>query len=47
MLAGRHPEVSTLRPLSRLGRNEWSTLGEVLSLSRIPFADWHDGKPTA
>jgi flavin reductase (DIM6/NTAB) family NADH-FMN oxidoreductase RutF len=47
VLAGRHPDVRTLRPLSRLGRNEWGTLGEVLTLSRIPFADWHDGKPTA
>jgi flavin reductase (DIM6/NTAB) family NADH-FMN oxidoreductase RutF len=47
VLAGRHPDVRMLRPLSRLGRNEWGTLGEVLTLSRIPFADWNDGKPTA
>jgi flavin reductase (DIM6/NTAB) family NADH-FMN oxidoreductase RutF len=35
-----HPEIDRLRPLSRLGRNEWGLLGEVRRISRIPFDDW-------
>ncbi|WP_431040747.1 flavin reductase family protein [Streptomyces sp. P1-3] len=35
-----HPEVTRLRPLSRLGRDEWATLGEVSELGRIRYADW-------
>jgi flavin reductase (DIM6/NTAB) family NADH-FMN oxidoreductase RutF len=35
-----HPVVERLRPLARLGRNQWSTLGEVLEISRIPHRDW-------
>ncbi|MFD6953399.1 flavin reductase [Nocardiopsis sp. TSRI0078] len=37
VLVDGHPEVSLLRPLARLGRNEWSTLGEVRPLDRIPY----------
>lgn len=33
-LDGSHPEVTRLRPLSRLGRNEWGTLGGVVPLDR-------------
>lgn len=40
VLDGRHPVVTRLRPLSRLGRNEWGTLGEVRTIDRIPYADW-------
>ncbi|GAA1080787.1 flavin reductase family protein [Nocardiopsis metallicus] len=32
------PEVTRLRPMARLGRNEWSTLGEVRAIDRIPYA---------
>ncbi|WKX73867.1 flavin reductase family protein [Streptomyces sp. XD-27] len=45
-----HPEVTRLRPLSRLGRDEWATLGEVSDLGRIRYADWpghRTGGPTA
>ncbi|MFH8569521.1 flavin reductase family protein [Streptomyces sp. NPDC017993] len=35
-----HPEISRLKPLSRLGKDEWGTLGEVRELSRIRHADW-------
>ena len=35
-----HPEVTRLRPLARLGRNEWGTIGTVLELARIRYADW-------
>ncbi|WP_306370533.1 flavin reductase family protein [Nocardiopsis sp. CC223A] len=31
------PEVERLRPLARLGRNEWSTLGEVRAVDRVPY----------
>jgi len=34
------PAVRALRPLARLGANEWSTIGEVLDLPRIPVAEW-------
>jgi flavin reductase (DIM6/NTAB) family NADH-FMN oxidoreductase RutF len=48
-LDGSHPAVERLRPLARLGRNEWSRLGEVLTISRIPHAEWPghygDGEP--
>ncbi|MFG2894408.1 flavin reductase family protein [Streptomyces sp. NPDC048248] len=35
-----HPEISRLKPLSRLGKDEWGTIGEVRELSRIRHADW-------
>ncbi|WP_150245102.1 flavin reductase family protein [Nocardiopsis quinghaiensis] len=37
VLVDGHPEAALLRPLARLGRNEWSTLGEVRALDRIPY----------
>ncbi|MFM9044532.1 MAG: flavin reductase family protein, partial [Solirubrobacterales bacterium] len=37
VLDGDHPDVRKLDPVARLGRNEWTTLGEVLELDRIPF----------
>lgn len=37
VLVDGHPEVRRLRPLARLGRNEWSTLGEVRAIDRIPY----------
>jgi flavin reductase (DIM6/NTAB) family NADH-FMN oxidoreductase RutF len=40
VLDGDHPDVQRLRPLARLGQDEWSTIGEVRSISRIRFADW-------
>ena len=40
VLDGDHPEITLLRPLARLGRDEWSTLGEVRSISRIRYDDW-------
>ncbi|MEU8567455.1 flavin reductase family protein [Streptomyces pathocidini] len=35
-----HPEATRLRPLSRLGKDEWGTLGAVREISRIRYADW-------
>ncbi|MFD7665616.1 flavin reductase family protein [Streptomyces sp. NPDC059788] len=40
VMADGHPEVRKLRPLSRLGRDEWGTLGDVRDISRIRHADW-------
>jgi flavin reductase (DIM6/NTAB) family NADH-FMN oxidoreductase RutF len=34
------PAVDRLRPLSRLGRDEWAPVGEVLEIKRIPLEDW-------
>jgi flavin reductase (DIM6/NTAB) family NADH-FMN oxidoreductase RutF len=34
------PRIEELRPLARLGGNEWSTIGEVLEIPRIPYRHW-------
>lgn len=40
MLVDGHPEISRLKPLSRLGKDEWATVGGVREISRIRHADW-------
>jgi len=40
VLVDGYPEVARLRPLSRLGRDEWATAGQVRSIARIRYADW-------
>ncbi|MHA6795422.1 flavin reductase family protein [Pseudonocardia bannensis] len=42
------PAIEKLRPLARLGRNQWSTIGEVLEITRIPHEEWpgHYSPPT-
>jgi flavin reductase (DIM6/NTAB) family NADH-FMN oxidoreductase RutF len=42
VLDNGHPEITRLRPLARLGKDEWSTIGEVLDLRRIRYADWSE-----
>lgn len=42
-LEGTHPMIDRLRPLSRLGRDEWGTMGEVQTISRIAASDWPQG----
>jgi flavin reductase (DIM6/NTAB) family NADH-FMN oxidoreductase RutF len=37
---GGLPEIGKLRPLARLGRDEWCTIGEVREITRIRHADW-------
>ena len=32
-----HPEIERLQPLARLGKDEWSTIGEILEIKRIPY----------
>jgi flavin reductase (DIM6/NTAB) family NADH-FMN oxidoreductase RutF len=36
------PRIEELRPLARLGGNEWSTIGEVRQIRRIPFRAWSE-----
>lgn len=45
MLDGDHPRIELLKPLARLGRNEWSTLGNVRRINRIRPEDWADSFP--
>jgi flavin reductase (DIM6/NTAB) family NADH-FMN oxidoreductase RutF len=40
VLDGELPDVEKLQPLARLGRNEWSALGEVKRITRIPAEEW-------
>jgi flavin reductase (DIM6/NTAB) family NADH-FMN oxidoreductase RutF len=39
------PRIEHLHPLARLGGNEWSTIGEVREIRRIPYRDW-SGDPS-
>lgn len=40
VLEGSHPLIDRLDPLSRLGRNEWGTLGPIREIRRIKAQDW-------
>ena len=40
LAGGGLPAIDKLRPLARLGRNQWSTIGEVLDITRIPVDEW-------
>jgi flavin reductase (DIM6/NTAB) family NADH-FMN oxidoreductase RutF len=40
VLDGALPSIGALRPLSRLGRNEWGTAGDVREITRIPVEEW-------
>ena len=40
VLVDGHPEMRSLRPLSRLGKNEWGTTSEVRELARIRYTEW-------
>lgn len=44
VLTDGHPDVHKLRPLARLGKDEWSTLGEVLEIKRISVQEWQEGR---
>ena len=39
VLVDGRPDIARLRPLSRLGGNEWGTVGEVRELARVPYRD--------
>jgi flavin reductase (DIM6/NTAB) family NADH-FMN oxidoreductase RutF len=36
------PRIEHLKPLARLGGNEWSTIGEIKQIARIPYRNWTD-----
>lgn len=40
VMDGNHPRIDKLAPLSRLGLDEWGTLGEIRSIKRIPMSEW-------
>ncbi|WP_026552687.1 flavin reductase family protein [Arthrobacter sp. H20] len=40
VLDGDHPLMDRLKPLSRLGRDEWGTTGAVHTIKRIPVDEW-------
>ncbi|MBA0051132.1 flavin reductase family protein [Streptomyces sp. AJS327] len=40
VLSEGHPEATRMRPMTRMGKNEWAALGEVSSLARVPYATW-------
>ena len=39
-MADGRPEITRLRPLSRLGADEWGTAGDIRSIARIPRDEW-------
>jgi flavin reductase (DIM6/NTAB) family NADH-FMN oxidoreductase RutF len=39
VLRDGRPEVTLLKPLARLGANEWSTIGEISTRRRVPYAE--------
>lgn len=39
VLDGDHPDIHRLEPLARLGRNEWSEIGQVHRIDRIPLEE--------
>lgn len=43
VLVDGHPEISRMKPLSRLGKDEWGTVGDVREISCIRHADWQAG----
>jgi flavin reductase (DIM6/NTAB) family NADH-FMN oxidoreductase RutF len=38
------PDAAAVAPLARLGRAQWSTLGEIVDLNRIRYDDWQQGE---
>lgn len=39
VLRDGRPEIELLRPLARLGAQEWSTIGDVVVRRRVPFSE--------
>lgn len=39
VLSTGRPEIRDLQPVSRLGANEWATVGEVTDRRRVPFTE--------
>ena len=43
VLRDGRPEIELLRPVARLGANEWSTIGEISKRRRVPYAEIRSG----
>lgn len=41
VLVEGHPDIGRLKPVARLGRNEWSEIGKLHRLDRIPLDEAH------
>ena len=39
VLQDDRPEIRLLKPVSRLGANEWATVGEISDRRRVPFSE--------
>nr|WP_043452137.1 flavin reductase family protein [Jongsikchunia kroppenstedtii] len=39
------PAIDLLKPISRLGANEWGHLGEIEKINRIAYRDWPGASP--
>jgi flavin reductase (DIM6/NTAB) family NADH-FMN oxidoreductase RutF len=39
VLRDGRPEIALLRPVARLGANEWSAIGEVTDRRRVPYSE--------
>jgi flavin reductase (DIM6/NTAB) family NADH-FMN oxidoreductase RutF len=46
VLEDGHPVIERLAPLARLGRNQWSELGPLRDISRIPYEQWPGHYPS-
>ena len=44
VLRDGRPEITLLKPVSRLGANEWATIGTVSSRRRMPFTELSQGE---
>ncbi|WP_435130741.1 flavin reductase family protein [Actinacidiphila sp. bgisy144] len=40
VMADGLPDIRALRPLARLGKDEWGALGDILEIKRIPLEEW-------
>lgn len=40
VLEGDHPRIDQFKPLSRLGLDEWGTIGEIHEIKRIRRTEW-------
>ena len=43
VLRDGRPEITLIRPVSRLGADEWATVGEISARKRVPYASLEGG----
>jgi flavin reductase (DIM6/NTAB) family NADH-FMN oxidoreductase RutF len=44
VLVDGHPDAEKMRPLTRLGKNEWASLGPLKEIARVPYSDWQQSQ---